>query len=180
MSGFSGRLGPFTLVPATTIPSAVAQIDIPIPTGLRRVQLWLASFDPATTNTDLQMLFSTDGGSTFDTTVGDYRWMQSYISSGSGSGGMASGGVGALPVLARAQMASYTFGALIDLFPTSNAGDYQPWNWSATYRDNTAGDYLHIAGGGLYLISTPITNARFRYAPSVNIANGTYGAVGFP
>ena len=153
-------------------------VDIAIPSGARFIEIRLNSFDPVTANQDLQMIVSTNSGGSYDTTTANYRFMQNIVFAAGTQGAIASGGGGALPVLCRTQVAGFVMSAIVQLTPQSNAGDYQGWTWSATYKDNTSADLISQQGGGLYLVGTTITNVRFRYA-SGNIANGTYSVTAY-
>jgi hypothetical protein len=173
-AGFS--TSPYQAVSVTTV-SAVATVDIPIPSGARFVEIRLNSFDPVTANQDLQMIVSTNSGVSYDTTAANYSYGGGFTSFGGTQGGIA-GGAAALPVICRAQVVGFFMSAIINLTPQSNAGDFQAWNWQSTYKDNTAGGYISFGASGAYFSATTITNVRLRYA-SGNIANGTYSVTAY-
>lgn len=164
---------PYRAVAVTTV-SSVSTLDIAVPSGGGIIRLDYCN--NATANQDLQMLFSTDGGSTYDTTTGNYKWANSYLTVGGVAGGLVSSGGGALPVLAHSQVATGGMSAEIYVKPTSHAGDYQAWRWNATYQDSTTAQQT-ITGGGFYQVTTAITHVRFKYV-SGNIAQVTYTVTG--
>lgn len=68
-----GASGDYSLLSTTTI-NAQATADIVLPAGYVSYDFELVNVIPATNNAALVVRTSTDGGSTFDATVGDYRY----------------------------------------------------------------------------------------------------------
>lgn len=77
------RLSGMPLIASGTI-SNQATLDIPLITGYRAFKIVLTSVRPQTDNVSLYMRTSTDGGSTFDSSAGNYSWGYNYFESDGG------------------------------------------------------------------------------------------------
>jgi hypothetical protein len=68
-----GDLGKWEEISRTTV-SAVATVDITLPTGYKRFCLEIINVMPATDSVDAWLRFSDDSGSTFEADASDYGW----------------------------------------------------------------------------------------------------------
>jgi hypothetical protein len=138
---------------------------------------------PATNGVSIGLQFSTDGGSTYDSTSGHYasqawRW----IASAAGAGGSTSttgigidggGGVDSVSNAASQGGLSGTY----RLFDPGSSSIYKHLVGSTTFYNSGSAQYDAAALGGQYLQTTAVNAFRI-YATSGNLASGTVRVYG--
>lgn len=152
---------------ATTVGSAVAYVDVTIPTGSDVFELYLKELIPVTNAVALQMQFSTDGGSTFYTGT-DYR--TSAISVTSTTAGAFAGGTVTNNVQIGNDISNvHGFSTRITVFPGSSVG--RPAVSSLTGLQASFGYKIQVSAGLLITVMQRITTIRV-FFNSGNIASG--------
>ncbi len=160
---------------------AAATLDIPLTsyTAYRGLKFVLSGFLPATDGVELDMRFSTDGGSTYITT-GNYHF--SIMSHGENASAVSTSGsnVGSgIKIVDNVGNASTEgVNVEIDIFNQTSATFFTRAKWSGVFMDNTATSVVNtIWGSGCYAVAQDTDGVRFLFSAG-NIAAGNYAVYG--
>lgn len=130
---------------------------------------------PATDATNMQLLVSSDGGSTYHNSAGDYkRAINTLSDAGTNTVSGTTGETVLTLTITQSNNAGRPVGGELRVFGPS-AGTLQPFNWMMSYFDGTNNKML--TGGGCYTGGVAINAIRFRFS-SGNIASGTISLYG--
>jgi len=142
-------------------------------------EVHLHSVVAATNNTSLYLRTSTDGGSTFAASGGDYDYMTTGRNSSNAAEGEAAAGAGqmVLTFLGASDGVSSTanrggFSGVVRFFRPSNTTHQKHFIFNGTYAQ-ASGDSAHMFGAGHRLATADIDAIRFLFS-SGNIASGTF------
>lgn len=165
-----------TLVAPTSV-NNVATIDIPnIPVTARGVEIELAFVAPVTDNVDLLLRTSTDNGSTFDTSAGNYQYANVVNTVG---GSIAANNNASATALMIAQAMGSAVnengsGRIRMHFPGD--AQYCCVEWDFTYRDQASGTLVRVSGGGFRLAAADVNALRILYS-SGNLNTCKYSVI---
>ncbi|MFM9850143.1 MAG: hypothetical protein ACKVP3_23675 [Hyphomicrobiaceae bacterium] len=176
--------GGLALLTSGTVSSA-ATLDVVLTgyTSYRGLRFVLSNFVPATDQAGLMMRVSTDGGSNYDASSGNYRYAS--VSSRSAAGPAAFNSDSATRVqLVRPSTAQGPSNdaaegttVIIDMFSQTSTGSKQLITWVAYYYEATAGIEF-ITGGGVRDTAQDTDAVRFLMETG-NIASGSYAVYGY-
>ncbi len=126
---------------------------------------------PATDSTTLNMIVSTDGGSTYDTTSGHYKaYNQYFYSGGTGIDTLATTGINV--TISLSNSSNYGYCGSWKLFSPLSTAVYKHFHGIGMNQQSGLGDIVRRDVIALYLSTTAINAIRFSFS-SGNIASGT-------
>jgi hypothetical protein len=171
-SGGGGGSGALTFITSVTA-SASATLDITSIGNYAYVSFVLVDILAGTSTAQLQMLTSTNNGSSYDTGASDYRWSHTgYASSGvSVSGNNATAANITLTGGASANVIAPLCGEL-KLYDPSNTTAYKRIAGQLTYLDTTPNSQVTLMTHGVRAATTDVDAVRFLFSTG-NIASGT-------
>ena len=158
---------PKQTVSITAITSAVAYVDVTLPSNFESFELILNYIIPATSAVALNMQFSTDNGATFYTST-DYRY--SAISVTSASAGAFLGASNTTSISIANDISNvHGFSTNVNIYPGSSAG--RPSVSATTGLQASFGYKTQVISGALITVFQRITTIRL-FCSSGNIASG--------
>ena len=169
--------------------SSAATLDIVLTgyTGFRGLKFLLTGFLPVTDDVDLWMRFSTDGGSTYDTT--SYSYAATFTSDSAGTSTFAStGGAGSAQIaVARSPTVGQSISNVaaeggascdIDLFNQTNTSRHPAVIFASEWFGATTTSHFISNGGGRRQVAQDVDAVRFLFE-SGNISAGAYAVYGY-
>lgn len=160
--------------------SSAATLDLVLTTytGYRAIKIVLANWAPATDNVQLQMRFSTNGGSSYDDSASNYRFSNRFFPD-TGNDGTAGTGTGntslGISIADHGNATNEKLSGEISIFGQA-AVEFTRSTWLMTCT-NTSGASISNAGGG-YRTAAQDTDAVRLLFSSGNIASGSYAVYG--
>lgn len=157
---------------ASVTVSAVATVDVALPSGYTEYELRVQSLVPVTDGVTLNLLTSTDGGSTYDAGVSDYEWDYS-ADYGAGVSDNADSKIPLVPGNIGSTGVTESGASLV--IRIVRPGDAVPCSivWDGSYIESAAGRMKRIIGNGRRLASADVTNVRLVFS-SGNAESGFY------
>ena len=172
--GGGGGGGLVLLEQHTASSSATLDFTTAITSTHDMYEIALLNVLPASDGVDLNMVVSTDGGSTWDTTSGHYSWEAARA--GSNAGGAYSGTTSASAIIMQANTIEHVrntgggFSGQFRLYDPMNSSLYKFIEGTGVLYYNPG--WIVVSVGGQYLQTTAVNAIRFLFS-SGNIASGT-------
>jgi hypothetical protein len=177
-----------TLLTSGTVSSA-ATLDLVLTsyTAYRGLVFALSGFKPATDNVALHMRFSTNGGSTYDASAGNYGFGAGGVFAGT-TDGFGSNSDDHISIFDSASGATWVgvgngaaegVNATVTLLnQTSTAFDPRVTFQSVAVTADTSPFYISVSGGGVRIAAQDTDAVRFLFSGGGNIAAGNYAVYG--
>jgi hypothetical protein len=160
--------------------SSAATLDIVLTsyTAYRGFRLILANLIPATDNVDLIMRSSTDGGSSYDASAGNYMYVGHAIDSGGSAAALASSSQTQMAIMTNLGNGSAEgCSGVIEAFDLPNAAAKARFLWDFSgYQFNDLA--RHAVGRGLRNAAADVDAIRVLFS-SGNIASGKWALYGY-
>jgi len=138
---------------------------------------------PANDGISLQLRTSTDGGANYDSGASDYAWAFSRNDASGGSGGVTQSGLYDSSDT-RIRLANLVGGAAGESGVSGIVYIYGPHlaaetfvTYQLMYKDNGAGSYASISGGGVRLSAADVNAVQFLFSTG-NLESGTISMYG--
>lgn len=158
---------PKQTVSITAITSAVAYVDVTMPSNFESFELILNYVIPASSGVSLNMQFSTDNGSTFYTST-DYRYSAISVTSAS-AGTFLGASITTSIAIANDINNVHGFSTNVNIYPGSSAG--RPAVSATTGLQASFGYKTQVTSGTLITVFQRITTIRV-FCSTGNIASG--------
>jgi hypothetical protein len=158
--------------------TSAATMTVTLPTGYSIFNIKLYNILPVTNSVAFVALISTDGGSTFFNSNGNYNWSQVYATNSAvGFYSSTSGGSNFIDLLCGQALNTAANSASIDanIFPDANGGS--PHIMFNSCRIGSSGVMLTVNGSGYYGGTSRWTHIRFLFG-SGNISKANYVLTG--
>ena len=155
----------------------MAAIDIiSIPATARGVEIELAFVAPVSDNVDFLLLTSTDNGSTFDNSAGNYQYANTVNTvGGSIAANNSASATSVLIAQAMGNAVNENGSGRIRLHFPGDA-QYCCAEWEFTYRNQSSGTLVKVNGGGFRLATADVNAVRMLFS-SGNVNTCKYSVI---
>jgi hypothetical protein len=165
-----------TLVAPTTSNNVAAIDIISIPATARGVEIELAFVAPVSDNVDFLLLTSTDNGSTFDNSAGNYQYANTVNTvGGSIAANNSASATSVLIAQAMGNAVNENGSGRIRLHFPGDA-QYCCAEWEFTYRNQSSGTLVKVNGGGFRLATADVNAVRMLFS-SGNVNTCKYSVI---